>query len=267
MKVIEIGSLPVGDIFVEPRLRDVDENWVSVIAETMLDKGQLQDIIVRREGEKLKLVAGAHRLAAAKRAGLPFIQAKVIEPDDADEATELEAIENMARRELSALDKAIHLGTLRDIHQKRNPAARKNGDRKKQAQEAAERQVQVLHFAPTVADKLKLSRRSIYNFLGLYDRLDAKVRDAIRGTDLADNFTELQALASQEAKEQPAILELVMGPEPKATSINQAVSIHFNNIDSSTPDERDFARFVKLWSRASKKLRKQISSHIAKEQV
>lgn len=266
MKVIEIGSLPVGDIFVEPRLRDVDENWVSVIAETMLAKGQLQDIIVRQDGNRLVLVDGAHRLAAAKKAGLPFVQARIVEPEDADEALEVEVITTVARAEMTALDKAIHIGILRDIHKRRSPASTRGGDKKSKDFADKKTKVQVLYFDQVVAESLKLSRASIYNYLGLYDRLDPKVRQSIKGTPLADNMAELRALAAEEPKEQPAILELVMGPEPKATSINQAVSIHFNDIDTSTPDERDFARFVKLWSRASKKLRKNITSHIAKEQ-
>lgn len=267
MKVLEVGSFAIGDIHIPPRLRDVDQNWVAIIAETMKAKGQLQGITVRLVDGVLTLVAGAHRIAAKKLNGETDIHGMLVEVDDEDEASELEAIENVARRELTALDKAIHLGVLRDLHQKRNPTARRNGDRKKQAQEAADKgQVQVLYFAQSVADTVKLSRASIYNYLGIFDRLEPKVREQLKGTPLADNMAELRALAAEEPKEQADILSLVMGPEPKATSINQAVSIHFNDVDTSTPDERDFARFVKLWSRASKKLRKNITSHIAKEQ-
>lgn len=277
MKTLEIGSIHVDDITVPARLRKVDENWVTVIAETMKSKGQLQPILLEQKGDKLLLVAGRHRLAAAKRNGQASLEARIVEMEDEDEAKELEAVENIARSELTALDKALHLGTLRDIYQRRNPENRRGGDHKsKKFNEKSIVQnlhgngpgvAPILHFDGLVAENIKMSRRSVYNFLSLYDRLDPAVVARIQGTALADHFTELQALSREDKANQTAILDLVTGPEPKAASIAQAASIHHNDIDTSTPDERDFARFVKLWARSSKKLRKQIAAHIAKGDV
>jgi len=261
MKTLEIGSVAVADITIPPRLRDVDANYVSVIAETIRAKGQLQDIILRRDAEKLILVAGGHRLAAMRKLEWGYIQARIVELDDADEAAELEAIENLARNELSVVDKAVHLAVLRDIHKRRNPAARRGGDRKVQKLHLAEQgEQQLLHFDAEVAKTLKLSRRSVYNYLAIADGLDPAALQRVKGSILADNFVELQALSREDKKAQGALLDLILAPEPKAKTVSAAASLHFNRIDTATPDERHFAAFMKLWSKASKKVRKQIAT-------
>lgn len=264
MKIIEIGSIAVADIVVPPRLRDVDMAWVAVIAETIKAKGQMQEIVLCMKDGKPNLLAGAHRLEAVKMAGLTDIRGMIVALDDGEEAVELEAIENMARRELTALDKAIHLGALRDIHQKRSPASTRGGDKKSKAFAEDKDKVQILYFDQAVASTVKLSRASIYAYLGIYDKLPKATRDRVKGAAMADNLSELKALANEKPADQLAILDLLQGESPKAATVSAAAALHHNEVDTSTPDERDFARFVKLWGRASKRLRKQISTHIAK---
>jgi ParB-like chromosome segregation protein Spo0J len=51
------------------RRKTLDSKLVDEIAESMLEQGQLTPIWVRRDGDRLVLVEGLHRLEAAKALG------------------------------------------------------------------------------------------------------------------------------------------------------------------------------------------------------
>lgn len=106
-------SLPVviDDVRVPAGRRNVDPATVSRIADSIWRLGLRTPITVRDvPGEGLTLVAGAHRLAAAKQCGMTMIPAFVM-PDDATEidARLWEIAENLDRAELSALERSEHL--------------------------------------------------------------------------------------------------------------------------------------------------------------
>ena len=61
------------------RRKTLDEARVSDIAESMLEEGQLTPILVRRDGERLVLVEGLHRLEACKALGEETIAGLVVQ--------------------------------------------------------------------------------------------------------------------------------------------------------------------------------------------
>ena len=263
MKLIETGSFPIAEIVVRDRLRRVDPDHVAVIAATIETRGLQHPIQLRKEGNRHILVSGAHRVEAYRKLGRSDIPAMVLELEDGDgpeAAREMEIIENVARHDLSALDRAIHLGELLALHEAKNGPTKKGGDRKSQ-KFLTENQRKT--FRIDLLHQLRVSRRSLEQYLALYKALDPKVRERLKGTALADNFTELRALASEEPKHQMPILALCLsGKDDAPPNISAAAALHHNNVDVTTPDERDFAAFKKLWARASKKLRRQITAHI-----
>lgn len=111
--LIEIDLIDMG-----PRLRPVDEVAVPALSSSLDKEGLLQAIGVRKSaqlGARYTLIWGAHRLAAAKSLGWSWISAKVYESKDLPEgvsATELEALENLSRSELSPYDRAMTIGGL-----------------------------------------------------------------------------------------------------------------------------------------------------------
>ena len=61
---------PIADIYVPIKRRTtLDPANVRKIAENMLEVGQQTPILVRRDGERLVLVEGLHRLEACKELG------------------------------------------------------------------------------------------------------------------------------------------------------------------------------------------------------
>ncbi len=264
MKIIEAASFPLDDIIVEDRLREVNPDHVAVIASTVAATGLQHPILLRKRGNELVLVTGAHRLAAFKLLGRPDIPAHVVDAEgvEADYFRELEIVENVARNDLSALDRAIHLGEMLALAEAKGFQRSKGGPKPK---------------IPTgktfpgfeeAAEKLQVSRRSVNQYLALYKDLAPAVREKLKGTALADNFSELRKLAAEKPEDQIAILDLmdVEEGEDAPANVAQAAALHHNKVDTTTPDEKHFAAFVKLWSKMSKKVKKQAASYIAKEQ-
>jgi ParB family chromosome partitioning protein len=99
VSVYEIDSNPF-----QPR-RDVDQAEIDALADSILEHGLIQPIVVRRQGDRYQLIAGERRLKAAIKAGWPEVPVQIREADDRQVA-ELAIVENLQRRDLNALEKA-----------------------------------------------------------------------------------------------------------------------------------------------------------------
>jgi ParB family chromosome partitioning protein len=90
----------------QPR-RDFDPAEIESLAASLRAHGLIQPIAVRRiAGGRYQLIAGERRLRAAKQVGWTEVPAKVIEADDRT-AAELAIVENLQRKDLNPLEKAL----------------------------------------------------------------------------------------------------------------------------------------------------------------
>lgn len=107
MKPREIEPLFVAAIDCDERKREVRDDAVKALAESMERVGLRTPITVRpvNDGERLVLVAGAHRLAAAKLLGWERIDAFLEDECDEIDAELWEIAENLHRAELTALER------------------------------------------------------------------------------------------------------------------------------------------------------------------
>jgi hypothetical protein len=103
---VENVTIPPG------RARGLDEAAVDRLAESMKKLGLRTPISVRMDGDDLLLVAGRHRLEAARRLGWERIDAVHIEGDEAD-ARLWEISENLHRAELSQIERDLHINEWR----------------------------------------------------------------------------------------------------------------------------------------------------------
>lgn len=87
-------TLPVTEILVEDRQRVLREDNVTAIADSMKSLGLIQPIVINQHK---RLIAGGHRLAAAKKLGWTFIDVVYRETLTEDELQELELTENLKR--------------------------------------------------------------------------------------------------------------------------------------------------------------------------
>lgn len=89
----------------QPR-REFNQDEIASLAESIKNHQQLQPILVRVVDGKYQLISGERRLRATIHAGLQTIRAEVREADDRLVA-ELAIIENLQRKDLSPIEKAL----------------------------------------------------------------------------------------------------------------------------------------------------------------
>ncbi|MBU6239237.1 MAG: ParB/RepB/Spo0J family partition protein, partial [Planctomycetes bacterium] len=99
----------------QPR-RHFSDAELDSLASSIKEHQQLQPILVRKMGERYQLISGERRLRATIRAGIAKIRAEVREADDRMVA-ELAIIENLQRKDLNAIEKAMSFKRYLSEHQ------------------------------------------------------------------------------------------------------------------------------------------------------
>jgi N6-adenosine-specific RNA methylase IME4 len=208
-EAIDIASIEVGE-----RLRTPNPGAVAELARSIQAIGLLSPIIVTTKHE---LVAGAHRLAAARLLGWATIPAHIVEMGVGD-ARLAEIDENLVRNELSALERAEHLAERKNIYEAMHPQT-KHGATGNGRPKSGQVGNSTLAFADATAEQLRESARNIRRDIAIASNLPKSVRDRIRNTPTANNKQELARLAKLDgANLERVATELVNG----ASSVKQA---------------------------------------------
>jgi ParB family chromosome partitioning protein len=102
--VLEIPIDKIQEDLNQPR-KDYNPKKITSLAETIKQKGLIQPIIVKPQGEKYLIVAGHRRYRACKELGKSYV-ACIIRSDSLSESTlkELAIIENLHRDDLTILE-------------------------------------------------------------------------------------------------------------------------------------------------------------------
>ena len=257
MTATEIMLIDPGTVVVSDRLRGVDDAWVEAIADSIKANGQSTQIQVRRTPEwDLHLVAGAHRLAACQRLGIK-IRAEIIECTEL-EARLIEIDENLFRRELNPLDRAIFLAERKAIYLELYPETKRGGKNQHTKNNLLNDK---MSFSEQTAEQINMSVRSIERAVKIADHIPADVRKRLIGTPLAEKQSDLLYLAGLEASVQRRAVTLVCDGEVK--TLRAAVArIEGREAPEASPDERHFARLVDQWGRSSKAAKVQFIQHL-----
>jgi ParB family transcriptional regulator, chromosome partitioning protein len=122
----KVSTFRLEEILVpEERLRALNPETVEALVGSMKARGQLQNIIVRpgRAGGRhdlgiYTLVVGKHRYMAAKKLGWKKINAVIVSRKTTDaEAEMMEIDENLIRAELTAAERADHIGKRKKLYE------------------------------------------------------------------------------------------------------------------------------------------------------
>ena len=98
----------------QPR-REFSEPELASLSESLKEHEMLQPVLVRQVDERYQLISGERRWRAAIRAGLKTIPAQVRVADDRLVA-ELAIVENLQRKDLNAIEKALSFRRYIDEH-------------------------------------------------------------------------------------------------------------------------------------------------------
>ncbi|MFH1796308.1 MAG: ParB N-terminal domain-containing protein [Pseudomonadota bacterium] len=203
---------------------------MKTLAELMATPEDCSPIEVIGRGERFQLVFGGHRLAAAKANAWATIPAIVKEASAyANEAaiTLREITENLARRELSVLDRAVDIARWRGIYEAVHGTVRK-GRPTKMPQVAAISEDAAFRFASTFSEAAKralgLSRDTIERAMRIAS-IPADLRDQIALHAVADNQSELLQLAAEPIERQREIVQLLTKIALPAENVAAAIAI------------------------------------------
>jgi ParB family chromosome partitioning protein len=112
VREIEIGRIRPNPA--QPRIH-FDDEAIAELADSIAERGVLQPVLLRPDGDNFQLVAGERRWRAAQRARLHAIPAIVRDIDDST-AAEIALIENIQRQDLNAIEEADGYRKLIDRH-------------------------------------------------------------------------------------------------------------------------------------------------------
>lgn len=262
--VVEI-EIPIDQIDDTDRLRPVDPDRAAALAVMFEDTGQQSAIEVRpaplghsgKVGAVYKLTFGAHRTAAARILGWATIRAVVRERDER-EARLAEIDENLGQRGLSALDRAVFLATRKRIWEELYPETRQ-GAAPKGKNKVANLATFSQRFSAEAAEKAGLSERAVQRACQLADTLGPELIEQLRHTELADNQSQLLALAKLQAPFRVAVVKR-LAEEPEASL--PAVLAELGVRPKADPEEALFQALVGAWARANAKVKRRFRAHI-----
>lgn len=112
--VVPIDLSDIDENPFQPR-RDFSETEIVSLAESLKEHDMLQPVLVRPQGNRYQLISGERRLRAAIQAGWSTIPARIRDADDRLVA-ELAIVENLQRKDLNPIEKALSFRRYLDQH-------------------------------------------------------------------------------------------------------------------------------------------------------
>lgn len=169
----KIAQIPIDDIIpnrFQPRLifkdRDLNE-----LAESIKIHGIIQPLVLRKLNEKYEIIAGERRYKASQIAGLKSVPAIIIEADD-NKSAELAVIENLQRKDLTAIEEAKSFKKLLDRgYANQEELAKKLGV----SQSAISNKIRLLNLTEEAQEALlnnRISERHARSLLTIKDEKD-----------------------------------------------------------------------------------------------
>lgn len=237
MKSEEI--MPDG-VTVPPRLRAVDTAKVKQLAQSMEAIGLQQPITCWQEADdKINLVTGAHRLAAAKSLGWEWIDAVFTTADEIDRQL-WEIDENLMRSELTPAQSAQHLAKRKELWAQRKSGAGcttlQTGRGNKQ-------------FASDTAEATGVSKSTVTRAIARAEAIPEDVLDQLRGTRL-DTGVYMDHLKNlpHDTQREKVVQDLRRVADNKPTKPSEP--------PREDPDAEQFEALKRAWNRASSEARR-----------
>ena len=184
-------------IHINERKRKLNVDKVAELAESFLLLGQLEPITIASSGKNYILLAGMHRLEAAKLLSWQTIEAALYQGDDL-ECELVEIDENLMNNDLTVLEQGEHI-------QRRNEILEVMGRRAPSYRPEKGVTVTPLKTTDDIAKNAGLSERSAQRRVQIARDIVPEVKELIRDTPIADSTTQLLELARLKHEEQVAV--------------------------------------------------------------
>lgn len=259
MRYLRTEAIALAEIEVPARLRPVDPEEAERIRASFAERGQSTpiEVVEQLRGPRYRLVAGAHRVAAAKALGWSTIRAeiKALESDQAEvELLLAEIDENLQRHELNPLDRAMFVGRRLELYRALHPERLgSGGDRKSDAYRS--RSGDYPSFSDEVAALLGRSKELVKRSVRIYG-LGPELLQRLAGTPLARQEGELYRLCTYAPEQRQAIVTRLLGQE--AETVRAAAAAAFPEARGEPPaaHEQQRQKLREAWDRAGLRARR-----------
>lgn len=257
----KIQRLPLADIDVDAgnRLRPVSEAGVQSLIASIEELGVIKDAIhVRKKrratGETLVLMAGGHRLEAAKRLGWETIPARVWADVTDDFARLMEIDDNLSGADLNILELSVFLAERKRVYERLHPETKAGVAGGKARQKSA---AEIISFAESIAEKRELSARHVRNFIQIGAALSPREVAELAAAKEPLKLKDLMALAKIG---EPIVRSDIVGrlSSGEVKSVAEAMArLQSSPAKSDTdPDKQAFDKLLGLWKRAPMKVKR-----------
>ncbi|MCB1395943.1 MAG: ParB N-terminal domain-containing protein [Rhodobacteraceae bacterium] len=261
-RLMKTDRLKVGDVRLEQRLRPVSEVGVASLLASIEQTGVMKDAIHVRQkkGGALVLIAGAHRLEAARRLGWEEIEAKVWTDCTDDWAQLMEIDDNIAGAELNPLDTAVFLAARKRVYERLHPEtkAKTGADLVAHRWNTADT-MSVVSFAAATAEKFGMTDRHVRRLIAAGDKLLGGDAHQLRGAPRPVTLKDLAEIAriSQPTERYSVIAALAEGRAKSAADARRAWAAR-EGIAAPVEDpiETALKSLKAAWSRAPKEARR-----------
>ena len=249
--LMQQNRVKVADVICTSRLRPVSEAGVASLIASINETGVMKDAIhVRKKKDgSLHLLAGAHRMEAARQLGWDEIEAKVWTDVTDDWARLIEIDDNLAGAEMNALDTAVFLATRKAIYERMHPET-KAGLAGASGRWDATDTMSVASFAASTAEKFGMTDRHVRRLIAAGIKLGpdevAKLRAAPRAVSLKD-LTEI-AKINQPTDRYDVVRRLSEGSAKTAAEARRSLQTGAST-PVKDPVDTAFLALLALWNR------------------
>lgn len=224
----EIMNIYIDDIIpnrFQPRL-SFDEKSLQELSDSIRQHGIIQPLVVRRLGDKYEIIAGERRYKASQMAGLSKVPAIVMNVDD-QESAEVAVVENIQRRDLTALEEAESYKKLLD---KGYLTQEQLASRMGKNQATISNKLRLLTLPKDIKDSLlneKISERHARSLLSLKTE--------------ADQINVLNQILTQKltVKQTDELIKNMINPSVTPVVSNNVETLDFNSVKNVLPTDFD----------------------------
>ncbi|WP_442771773.1 ParB/RepB/Spo0J family partition protein [Paenirhodobacter enshiensis] len=241
-----VSVLPLDQIEVtDDRLRPVSDAAVAAIVTSIEEHGLIYPLVVRRtKGPRYELVDGGHRRAALMLIGAETAPVRCYEgPAPAIRLIEIDT--NLARADLSDLDRAIHMASRRREYVAEHPETAQ-GIAGAKARWDATAELAVASFVSMTVEQTGIGERKIRKLVEAGEALDTVLSERLRSAPRRASLNDLLALSKAQPEAREAAVEaFASGAVNKiAKALNPAAPPPVKD-----PVEEGFTALMTVWHR------------------
>lgn len=256
--LMQIDKVAVADVIMRDRLRPVSEAGVESLIASIAEIGVMKDAIhVRKKKDsKLYLMAGGHRLEAARRLNWVHVPAKVWTDVTDDWARMVEIDDNLAGAEMNALDSAVFLATRKEVYERLHPETKRGVAGGLARQGSAS---ELSSFAAATAAKFGMTARQVQKIVAAGTALStndiAHLRQAPRPVSLKD-LTEIAKIGNP-TERGDVVLRLSVGNAKSAADARRSLRVEGGlQAPVKSPEDQALLALMSAWARAGKAVRR-----------